>query len=186
MTSIIKADNISTVSGSGNINLNTNMTLPTGVKITGTDSASVIAPDMVIQCVTANGNQTNNASGSSWVTATGVEKTITTKQANSKLVVQLSIAVWRSDATGYIGVRAYGGPQGGSHSIVGLWGDGYISGANISWDTSYQHSYTAGAVGTYENYYQFHPNSGGSWFPNNAGTYGPTHRWSITIWEIAQ
>ena len=162
------------------------ITVPTGQKIVATDSASVIAPDMVIQCVTGNGNQTNTSSGAAWVTATGVEKTITTKQANSKLVVQLSVAVWRSNATGYFGVRAYGGPQGGSHSIVGLWGDGYLSGSNIAWDTTYQHTYNAGAVGTYENYYQFHPNSAGMWFPNNAPTYGPTHRWSITIWEIAQ
>lgn len=43
MTSIIKADNISTVSGSGNI------TIPTGVKVVGTDTASIVAPGMVAQ-----------------------------------------------------------------------------------------------------------------------------------------
>ena len=43
MTSIIKADNISTVSGSGNI------TIPTGVKVVGTDAASIVAPGHVVQ-----------------------------------------------------------------------------------------------------------------------------------------
>ena len=43
MTSIIKADNISTVSGSGNI------TIPTGVKVVGTDEGSIVAPGNVIQ-----------------------------------------------------------------------------------------------------------------------------------------
>ena len=37
MTSLIKADNISTVSGSGNV------TIPTGVKLIGTDNASIVA-----------------------------------------------------------------------------------------------------------------------------------------------
>ena len=43
MTSIIKADNISTVSGPGNI------TIPAGVKIIGTDQASFVARKQMIQ-----------------------------------------------------------------------------------------------------------------------------------------
>ena len=144
---------------------------------------------MVIQCVTANGSNTNNSSASSWVTLTYPKCDITTKRASSKLVVSLSLNVWRSSNSNYFGVRAYGGPQGGSHSAVATWGDGYYNdGGAISWDTNYQHSYTANATpGVHENYYQIYPNGGSTWFPNNSNAFGaPSHRWSMTVWEIAQ
>ena len=61
--STLFVNNLNTASGS-------TITVPTGKKLIVTDSAGLIAPDMVIQCVTANGSQTNNSSASSWVTLT--------------------------------------------------------------------------------------------------------------------
>ena len=81
MTSIIKADNISTVSGSGNI------TIPTGVKVVGTDSGSIVAPGQALQTIYSTFNtQTYIASTST--SSTGHSATITPKFANSKILIQ--------------------------------------------------------------------------------------------------
>ena len=81
MTSIIKADNISTVSGSGNI------TIPTGVKVVGTDEGSVYAPGMTIQ-MTESGTFGDNiqTSSSAWLD-TEMFVDIAPKFSNSKIVV---------------------------------------------------------------------------------------------------
>ena len=81
MTSIIKADNISTVSGSGNI------TIPTGVKVVGTDAASIVAPGQIIQFVQA---ETSNLSPRPTITSTsyvdsGYSLSITPKFSTSKI-----------------------------------------------------------------------------------------------------
>lgn len=81
MTSIIKADNISTVSGSGNI------TIPTGVKVVGTDSGSIVAPGQVVQTIYSTFN-TQTFQASTNTNSTGHNATITPKFANSKILVQ--------------------------------------------------------------------------------------------------
>ena len=81
MTSIIKADNISTVSGSGNI------TIPTGVSVVGTDAASIYAPGHIIQIIEDN-HSTNYVSVSTTSTWTQVMSTsITPKFATSKIFI---------------------------------------------------------------------------------------------------
>ena len=87
MTSIIKADNISTVSGSGNI------TIPTGVKVVGTDEGSVYAPGMTIQ-MTESGTfgDTSQTSGGAWLD-TEMFVDIAPKFSNSKIVVVGSPAI---------------------------------------------------------------------------------------------
>ena len=85
MTSIIKADNISTVSGSGNI------TIPTGVKVVGTDAASIYAPGMVVQMVhLADTQVTRAATSSTSYIATNVVNSITPKFSNSKFIVRVA------------------------------------------------------------------------------------------------
>ena len=79
MTSIIKADNISTVSGSGNI------TIPTGVKVVGTDSGSIVAPGHVIQVVQAT-DASNTVVNSTSFTAVPLQADITPKFATSKIL----------------------------------------------------------------------------------------------------
>ena len=87
MTSIIKADNISTVSGSGNI------TIPTGVKVVGTDSGSVYAPGMTIQ-MTESGTfgDTSQTTSGTWLD-TEMFVDIAPKFASSKIVVMGSPAI---------------------------------------------------------------------------------------------
>ena len=85
MTSIIKADNISTVSGSGNI------TIPTGVKVIGTDAGSIAAPGQVLQTI----NDTTNAEFSfttagSWVNTGLFSMTFANAlQSSSKVLVRV-------------------------------------------------------------------------------------------------
>jgi len=100
MTSIIKADNISTVSGSGNINLNTNMTLPTGVKVVGTDTGSIVAPGHVIQVAEFNSTTTQSTSSTTPIIMGTI--TFTPKQSTSKMILMastpLAVAVGSSNA----------------------------------------------------------------------------------------
>lgn len=85
MTSIIKADNISTVSGSGNI------TIPTGVKVVGTDAASIYAPGMVVQMVSLSDTTvTRAASASASFVASNITNTITPKFSNSKIIARVA------------------------------------------------------------------------------------------------
>ena len=83
MTSIIKADNISTVSGSGNL------TIPTGVKLVGTDNSSIVAPGMMIQIVNVVFN-TQVVKASTSMGTTGHAATITPKFSNSKILIRNS------------------------------------------------------------------------------------------------
>lgn len=80
MTSIIKANTISTVSGSGNI------TIPTGVKVVGTDSGSIVAPGQVIQLVHGLHATEKSLSNSSWAD-TDLQLSITPKFNTSKIYV---------------------------------------------------------------------------------------------------
>lgn len=81
MTSIIKADNISTVSGSGNI------TIPTGVKVVGTDSSSLVAPGMHLQVVHSEYKSSTTVTGSGYHNI-GHTITITPKYATSKILIE--------------------------------------------------------------------------------------------------
>ena len=113
MTSIIKADNISTVSGSGNI------TIPTGVKVVGTDAGSIVAPGHVIQVVqtsqTGEFNLSHNSGSQTAWTDTGYNATITPKSSSSKILVEFDLPWFglantsntsQIDATLYVGSTA--------------------------------------------------------------------------------
>lgn len=114
MTSIIKADNISTVSGSGNI------TIPTGVKVVGTDATSVYAPGTVVNMETFEiaGTSANSANPGSF-TDTGVSLTLTPKLTNSKfmVVVHQVIAIDRGSSHTRVDFRGIG-VQGGNTSEI--------------------------------------------------------------------
>ena len=98
MTSIIKADNISTVSGSGNI------TIPTGVKVIGTDTASIVAPGQVIQIVRGIGTSGGTSSSTTFVSE-GIEATITPKFNNSIILVQVMTGDSNSGGYSYYRIR---------------------------------------------------------------------------------
>ena len=84
MTSIIKADNISTVSGSGNI------TIPTGVNVVGTDAASIYAPGMVVNVATEHTDGNTIVSSSTYV-PTGLSITYTPKKAGNLIIIQSNL-----------------------------------------------------------------------------------------------
>ena len=85
MTSIIKADNISTVSGSGNI------TIPAGVKVVGADAASIYSPGNVIQVAHTTYGTEFIYSGTSWTTFFSAN--FTPKLATSHIYVDVAVNV---------------------------------------------------------------------------------------------
>ena len=85
MTSIIKADNISTVSGSGNI------TIPTGVKLIGTDDSSIVAPGHVLQTVQSKWYSVHDTTSTSYVSVDDSQVSITPKYANSQFLIRYAI-----------------------------------------------------------------------------------------------
>ena len=116
MTSIIKANTISTVSGSGNI------TIPTGVKVVGTDSGSIVAPGQIVQVV---GNMLEVGSGSvtftstSWTPSGFLSPLITPKFANSKIKVECDIGmIYGVNAGNGSMSKLYRSVQGGSYATT--------------------------------------------------------------------
>ena len=100
MTSIIKADNISTVSGSGNI------TIPTGVKLIGTDDSSIVAPGHVIQTVQSKWYGNHDTSSTSFVSVDDSQVNITPKYANSQLLIRYAIHQFCRNSTQH-GLKPY-------------------------------------------------------------------------------
>lgn len=112
MTSIIKADNISTVSGSGNI------TIPTGVKVVGTDAASIVSPGMMVQVAQSDkvgssnlvvnvANYGNNKVNMVHI-GSAYNLTITTKLDNSWIIVDGRIGLaLQNSSHGYFDMKTY-------------------------------------------------------------------------------
>ena len=131
MTSIIKADNISTVSGSGNI------TIPTGVSVVGTDAASIYAPGMVVQMVhLPDTTLTRAATTSTSFVASNITNTITPKFSNSKIIARVATSINNNtNSANAIVVTIYRSIAGGSFSNLrsGDWGvtQGYGAASRI-------------------------------------------------------
>lgn len=120
MTSIIKADNISTVSGSGNI------TIPTGVKVVGTDSGSIVAPGQVIQTVhfSSGVGSELTTTGNTYI-STGSEGTvtITPKFANSYIRVTATFNADTAATNSRAMYTFFRSINGGSYSNVRIVSD---------------------------------------------------------------
>ena len=116
MTSIIKADNISTVSGSGNI------TIPTGVKVVGTDAASIVAPGHVIQVVHSSINTQETTTSNSFVD-TALHVDITPTSSSSKILVRASVGLYNNANASATAATITRDSTNLFHSI---WGFGYI------------------------------------------------------------
>lgn len=98
MTSILRADNITTVAGTGNISLNT------GNKIVSPDVGGIVAPGTVIQVLHAAKGDTLVATGAVgnnyWVAVTGLSVTITPKYANSKIIIMTHMYIGADTTSG--------------------------------------------------------------------------------------
>ena len=183
MASILNVDQINNAAGTSAVTIDPStgkpsfpngVTLPAGVG------------GKMLQVVENSGATTFTSSASSWVT-TPVVGTITPQFSNSLIIGVATVAVWRSSSSAYFGVRAVN--SGGNTNQVMARGDGYINGSNISWDTTYPFSYTAGSTSAITTTFQINPQGGGSWFPNDASTFtGETNfqRWHVRLMEIAQ
>lgn len=85
MSSTLKVDNISTTTGSGNI------TIPSGVTLTGTDNASIISPGTPIQTVQSKWYGNQDITSTSYVPVDASQVNITPKFANSQLLITYHI-----------------------------------------------------------------------------------------------
>ena len=190
MTSIIKADNISTVSGSGNI------TIPTGVKVVGTDTGSIVAPDQVVQRVITKGVATSheNTTSSTLVTSNFLRGVITAKESNSIFCIvawhgmmhtQAGTIGWvnleRAMNGGSVKVQTGGAYDGNSYVDLSI---GSSSFDNQYFPLSFHYSDSPNATaGTQITYAMLYSRQGGSnsfYFIHNNGPY------YFEITEIAQ
>ena len=92
------------------------ITIPTGQKIVGTDAGSIVAPGHVIQTVFGPefGTEVTTTSGSFVVVSSSLAASITPKFSNSKIIVTCTIAnlmLWNgsSDSRAQLGISADGG-----------------------------------------------------------------------------
>lgn len=164
---------------------NTNtVSIPSGQTLDA--SAGTLTPGVgqVVQETFTKGATNGTSSGSAWVNSV-VVSSITPKFSNSIIRLFATVAVWRSATSGaYFGVRVV--CSGGNTNTVATWGDGYSQSTHIAWDTPYQCEFVGGSTNAITCTFQFHPNGGGMWFPNNGPTHSPDHRWTVKLTEIKQ
>ena len=80
------------------------ITVPTGQKIVGTDSRSIVAPGQVIQIVKGIGTSGGTSSSTTFVSE-GIEATITPKFNNSIILVQVMTGDSNSGGYSYYRIR---------------------------------------------------------------------------------
>lgn len=177
MTSIIKADNISTVSGSGNI------TIPTGVKVVGTDAGSIVAPGQVLQTIYSTFN-TQVYQASLNTNSTGHSATITPKFANSKILVQHMGTVYNEGDNLHQYRTVYRGSTNLAPSGEGLTLHSAASGNNGRWSSIgfniLDNPATTSAI-TYTIYFRGNSSSANSYY-----CYGTNYPQTLILQEIAQ
>lgn len=94
------------------------ITIPTGQKIVGTDAGSIVAPGQVIQVVSAEklDSTAYNSTLGTW-TDVGLSCTITPKFNNSKILVQVNAALGNTVAV-FNYMRVVRNIGGGSYSMI--------------------------------------------------------------------
>ncbi len=179
MTSIIKADNISTVSGSGNI------TIPTGVKITGTDQASFVAPKQMIQYEHRLPNNTGfSTTSASMVDITNFYVEITPKYANSLLIFECTFDSKCTTAAAYARYRVVDSNNSDTvmptNTYIGQ--SNYYAGTSEWLTTSLRSVFVSGTTSTMRLQLQMQLNSGGTFEMNWSGS----DQRVLQVTEIAQ
>ena len=97
MTSILRADNITTVAGTGNISLNT------GNKIISPDVGGIVAPGQIVQVIQNVKYDTfSGAANGTALAVTGISAVITPKFNTSKILIMAQI-MYSSTGTTYGG-----------------------------------------------------------------------------------
>ena len=179
MTSIIKADNISTVSGSGNI------TIPTGVKVVGTDQASFVAPKQMIQYEHRFANNTGfNTTSSSMTDVTNFYVDITPKYATSLLVFECTLDSKVTTDSGYARYRLVDSNNSDTvmHTNTYIGQSNYYAGTSEWLTTSLRTVFVAGTTSTMRLQLQMQLNSGGTFEMNWSGSDQKV----LQVTEIAQ
>jgi hypothetical protein len=201
MTSIVRADNISTVAGTGTVTLEAGNTLDT--------SAGLVTPaGHVIQIVSTALDGAPAGNSTSFVAIDGYSATITPTSANNKIFIQITghvgatedtVAHWRlkrdkNDGNGFVipfTNSANAGAQDGC--IWGFYAHTSYDAAFVYQGISQAFSYLDSPNTTNEITYQIYARSrdGGSeyWRMNRGDSLGDTGRYtsrsSITLMEIA-
>lgn len=88
MVGTLKVNQIESVNG------NTNISIPTGERIVGTDAGSIAAPGTILQVKQAViSSTTSSTTGNTWQTLSGFDVTITPTASTSKFLLQLHAVV---------------------------------------------------------------------------------------------
>lgn len=184
MTSTLKINNLDTASG-------TTITIPTGKTLVGTDAASIVSPDTIIQV--KNFELTTTATTSSTNVALEISAnnrpTLVAKRANSKLLIFYGCNVWGdidNDSHGYNSVRLQIQKEVDGGSASNIYNQSTIVDRGGQSRTRYWYvnlEYTMGAVGESNVIPAY---ATGENFTNNRAMNINTVHSFCTLMEIAQ
>ena len=168
------------------------ITVPTGQKIVGTDANSITAPGMAINSVEHQWGNTTVATSQSWTTLSGSAYTYTTKAANSKIMI-IAMGQGYQDAGGTsgFGIGVFRGTTR-LYSPYSNWGMG-LHAQTITYGATPWHiqhldapGVAAGTALSYSLSVIFHTTGQSAHF-NYAGSWsGLSNFSSMIITEIAQ
>ena len=179
--STLVVENLQGLSSGSNAN---KVLIPSGQTLDA--SAGTLTPGVgqVVQETFTKGTTSGESSATAWVNSV-VVASITPQFSDSIIRGFATISVWRTSYSSYFGVRVV--CSGGNTNTVAAWSDGYYTGGGaVCWDTPYQWEFVGGSTNAITCTFQFHPNGGGMWFPNNANTHSVDHRWTVKLTEIKQ
>ncbi len=173
--STLFVNNLNTASG-------TTITVPTGKRLIGTDSSSIVAPGMIVQVVQSTFNTQIYTTSTSFVT-TAHTITITPKFSNSKILICHKGTVYNEGnnlhqyRTVYRGGSALSGNEGFTLHSAGTSNTGRWS--SIGFD--YLDSPATTSSTTYTMGYRSSSSSSNSYY-----CYGTLYPQVTTLYEIAQ
>lgn len=177
MASIVSVEQIKGLAAGSTPNT---ITVPTGQKIVGTDSGSIVAPGNVIQVVTNYGVGGQGSTSTTFVDI-NVFVNITPKRTNSLLIVQFFATAYVTGSAGFFSISRDG-------TLIGNAGNSGIAQMkpNASSAADYQPSsivsyVTSGSTSTTTFKVAVKSDSGQTYFPA-----GSADQWSAYAWEIAQ
>ena len=168
------------------------ITVPTGQKIVGTDAGSIYSPESILQTVSSGGFTSTVTVTSTSFVSMGHTRSITAKASNSRFLIRLSGGGWydNGNSTQSLWVTFYKSVNGGAYSSLANVSTTYglirMSGDGNTWNIKpYSAEWLdpttdpAGTTITYAVYARVNQNS----CQYNAGDRGTP---VLTVQEIAQ
>lgn len=161
------------------------ITIPTGHKIIGTDQASFVAPKQMIQYEHRFANNTGfNTTSSTMVDVTNFYVDITPKYANSLLVFECTLDSKTTTAAAYARYRVVNSNNSDTvmHTNIYIGQSNYYAGTSEWLTTSLRSVFVSGTTSTMRLQLQMQLNSGGTFEMN----WSASDQRVLQVTEIAQ